>query len=132
MPNGFGYQPPRQAGTPDPRMVGQMLMQGNQQPQMQQPMQPGPAMQPQDGSQFIEYPAQDEAHRLRREGAKMMGGPDGDDDGAMAAAVGEALTRAGGGWTSNQNPHKQRDRHIAQLQQLGLSETEAMLLGETL
>jgi len=80
MANAFSYMPPGQAGTPDPRMVGQMLMQPRQQ-------------------------------------------------GGQQA---QALTRAGGGHRGNQNPHKQRAHHIAQLQHLGLSEVEAMLLGETL
>ena len=67
---------------------------------------------------------------LRREGGKLMGSGGPDADGAMAAAVGEALTRAGGGHVSNPNPHKPRDRHVAQLQQLGLSPLEAQLLRE--
>ncbi len=131
MPSGFGYQLPRQSGTPDARAVGQMLTQRGQQPQ--QPAQAPRIMAPEDGSSFVEFEAQNEAAHLRREGAKMMGGPQGGvPDGAMAAAVGEALTRAGGGHTMNPNPHKNRAAHLNQLQQLGLSQTEAMLLGETL
>ena len=129
MPNGFGFQMPRPVGTPDPRQVGQMLMQGGQAPQ-------APTQAPQQAATVAsegthqEFAPMTPDEGLRREGAKLMGGAG--SDGALEASVGEALTRAGGGHRGNPNPHKQRGRHMQQLQQLGLSEVEAMLLGETL
>jgi hypothetical protein len=127
MANAFGYMPPGQAGTPDPRMVGQMLMQPRQPEGQQAQAMPMPVMD--DPGNHHEFPAHTPEEQMRRDGAKLMGGGGAD---ALSAAVGEALTRAGGGHRGNQNPHKQRAHHIAQLQHLGLSEVEAMLLGETL
>ena len=116
MPNGFGFPRPGQQPAPDPRAVGQQLM---------QPQQPQAPQQPQMGGDFFEAPARSMEEHLRREGGKLMGSGGPDDDGALAAAVGEALTRAGGGHRGNPNPHKNRERHLRQLQQLGLSEVEA-------
>ena len=124
MPNGFGYTPPGQK-PPDPSQVGEMLMRPRgvpEQPQATQMPQMGMG-QPQQAVQ-----APDEAMRMA--GGKLMGG--GGDNGRIEAAVGEALTRAGGGHRPNPNPHKNREGHIRQLQRLGLSEVEAMLLGDTL
>jgi hypothetical protein len=59
-----------------------------------------------------------------------------EDDGVHSAnavnvAVGEALTRMGGGYATNPNRFKPRERALQNLQQLGLSETEAILLIRT-
>ncbi len=123
MPNAFGFTRPGQQPSPDPRQVGQQLMQ--------------PPPQAQQGRLEVdpvdaEFPAHSMSAALRREGGKLMGGGGDDSDGALSAAVGEALTRAGGGHTSNPNPHKNRDAHVQQLQRLGISQLEAELLRETL
>lgn len=128
MSNGFGFLTPGSRPAPDPKQVGAMLMQG---PQMGQGQQQQPMMPPDDRVAH-EAPAHTRDEALRREGGKLMGGGGSDEDGALSAAVGEALTRAGGGHTPNPNPHKNRSRHVRQLQQLGISEVEATLLGETL
>ena len=136
MPSGFGYYKPGTQPTPDPRQVGQMLMQRGQMGQaggMGQPQMPGSPQAPTaDDRQHQEAPAHSRDEMLRREGGKLMGSGGSDEDGALSAAVGEALTRAGGGHRANPNPHKNRERAVRQLQQLGISEVEAMLLGETL
>ena len=123
MPNAFGFTRPGQQPTPDPRQVGQQLMQPRQQAQQGQL-----EVDPVDA----EFPAHSMGAALRREGAKLMGGGGSDDDGALSAAVGEALTRAGGGHRPNPNPHKNRDAHVQQLQRLGVSQLEAELLREVL
>ena len=119
MSNGFGFIRPGQRPAPDPRLVGQQLMQPQQQPQF-------------DDRQPAESPARSREEMLRREGGKLMGAGGPDSDGALAAAVGEALTRAAGGHRGNPNPHKNRAAHVRHLQQLGVSELEATLLAETL
>lgn len=121
MANGYGFRPPQAQGTPHPQQVGAMLMQQRQQPMQQQ--------------------APDDA-ALRRQGATLMGGPgqtdiagsalaDGHSEGALRTAIGEALTRMGGGYQANPNPHKPRDRTMQTLQRLGLSSAEAELLMQT-
>lgn len=130
MPNGFGFQMPRPVGTPDPRQVGQMLMQGGQQASPAPQAAEMAVAQGHSDGQPQEFAPMTPEEGLRREGAKLMGGAG--NDGALEASVGEALTRAGGGHKGNPNPHKQRGRHMQQLQQLGLTQVEAMLLGETL
>ncbi len=143
MSNGFGFTTPGTRPAPDPRAVGAMLMQGpqmggmgmGQAPQGAAPMAPQQAQKPRpplDDHTHREFPARSQDEAMRREGGKLMGSGGPDEDGALAAAVGEALTRKGGGHKGNQNPYKNRERHIQQLQQLGISEVEAMLLGETL
>ena len=122
MPNAFGFTRPGQQPTPDPRAVGQQLIQ----PQAAAPQQFD--VDPVDA----EFPAHSREAALRREGGKLMGSGGSDDNGAISAAVGEALTRAGGGHTSNPNPHKNRDGHVQHLQRLGISQLEAELLRETL
>ncbi len=123
MPNAFGFSRPNQQPTPDPRAVGQQLMQP-QPPQQRQPFDVDPV--------DAVFPAHSMSEALRREGGKLMGGGGDDNDSALSAAVGEALTRAGGGHTSNPNPHKNREAHVRQLQQLGISRLEAELLREVL
>ncbi len=122
MPGAFGFTRPGQQPTPDPRAVGQQLMQPRQ--QQRQPFDVDPV--------DAEFPAHSMGAALRREGGKLMGGGGDDNDGALSAAVGEALTRAGGGHKSNPNPHKNRDAHVRQLQRLGISQLEAELLREVL
>lgn len=120
MPNAFGFTRPDQQPSPDPRAVGQQLMQ------------PAPVRSPRVplDQNDAEFPAHSMSAALRREGGKLMGGGGSDEDGAMSAAVGEALTRAGGGHTPNPNPHKNRDANVQRLMQLGLSQLEAELLRE--
>ncbi len=122
MPGAFGFTRPGQQPTPDPRAVGQQLMQP--QPPQQQQFDVDPV--------DAEFPAHSMSAALRREGGKLMGSGGSDEDSALSAAVGEALTRAGGGHKSNPNPHKNREAHVRQLQQLGISQLEAELLRETL
>ncbi len=123
MPNAFGFSRPGQQPTPDPRQVGQQLMQ----PQQQAPQ--GPLeVDPVDA----EFPAHSMGAALRREGGKLMGAGGDSNDPVLSAAVGEALTRAGGGHRPNPNPHKDRDAHVRQLQRLGISQLEAELLREVL
>jgi len=79
---------------------------------------------------------------MRSQGAQKMGGPGQIDDAhqmddgthsanAVNIAIGEALTRTGGGYSTSLNPYKDREKHIRQLQQLGLSAVEANLLAQT-
>ncbi len=130
MANAFGFSKPGLEPTPDPRAVGAQLMQ------------PREAEQPQAGApQFVLDADPEEAAQgmvaqrdrgLRKEGGKLMGGGGDDSNSALSQAVGEALTRAGGGHVPNPNPFKNREVHVKQLQQLGISELEAELLRETL
>ena len=123
MPGAFGFIRPGQQPTPDPRQVGQQLMQPRQQVQQGQfDVDPVEA----------EFPAHSMGAALRREGGKLMGSGGSDENSALSAAVGEALTRAGGGHRGNPNPHKNRDAHVRQLQRLGISQLEAELLREVL
>ena len=130
MPGAFGFAQPNQQPTPDPRQVGAQLMQPQQQVQPQQPVNPlNPDIDPLEAKQAA-VGMRD--RRLRIEGGKLMGSGGDDRDAALSLAVGEALTRAGGGHVSNPNPDKNRDAHVRQLQQLGISQLEAELLRETL
>jgi len=118
-----------QKPSPAPQAVGAALAQQGQ--MGQQPM--GTAL-PQPSTPGF-YPGDDIAP-MRMEGARYMGGREANDTGdenpaAINAAIGEALTRMGGGYRTNANPFKNRAGHMERLQQLGLSETEARLLGET-
>ncbi len=124
MPNAFGFSPPNQNPTPDPRQVGERLMQPRQQPQRAPP-----EIDDRLGGETVPR-SRDEA--LRREGGKLMGSGGSDADSALSAAVGEALTRAGGGHRGNPNPAKNRDARVLALQQLGISPLEAELLRETI
>lgn len=132
MPNAFGFTRPGQQPTPDPRQVGQQLMQP-QAPQQQTQPRPQQRPQPFDVDPVdAEFPAHSMDAAFRREGGKLMGGGGDDNDGALSAAVGEALTRAGGGHKPNPNPHKNRDGNVRQIMQLGISQLEAELLREVL
>lgn len=84
----------------------------------------------------------DSSAAMRAQGARQMGGPgqiddnatddgDGHSANAISVAVGEALTRLGGGNNISPNPFKPRERSLQTLRQLGLSEVEARLLVET-
>ena len=105
-----------------------------------QPRQQGQAQAPVRSSDILEAQPEEAAQGLlaqrdrglRLEGGKLTGGGGDDSDGALSAAVGEALTRAGGGHQANPNPHKNREVHVKQLQQLGISELESNLLRGTL
>lgn len=129
MPNAFGFSQPGQQATPDPRQVGAQLMQPRQ--QQAQPQVPSTPvdMDPLEAAQAVTGVRD---NKLRREGGKLMGSGGDDRDAALSMAVGEALTRAGGGHIANPNPDKNRDAHVRQLQQLGISQLEAELLRETL
>lgn len=128
MPGAFGFAQPGQQPTPDPRQVGAQLMQPQQAPQ--QPVSPlNPDIDPLEAKQAA-VGMRD--NKLRREGGKLSGSGGDDRDSALSQAVGEALTRAGGGHVSNPNPDKNRDSHVRQLQQLGISQLEAELLREVL
>lgn len=119
MSNGFGFQPPPQA---NPQQVGQAMMRPQQMQGMQAPMMQG-----------MEPPNPDDADRaMRLEGAKLMTTAQSTDgDAAVSAAVGEALTRRGGGASQSLNPFKDRARAMNDLQRLGLSQVEAELLSMT-
>ncbi len=132
MAGAFGFSQPNQQPAPDPRLVGQQLAQpqgvpGQQVGQRPQVAQGDFALQA-EPQEFEQGATSERDKRLRLEGGKLMGGGGSDQDPALSAAVGEALTSAGGGHQANPNPHKNRDVHVRNLQQLGLSETEAELL----
>jgi len=143
MPGGFGFANySSQRKTPSSEAVGAALLQrgqgAGQAAPADMPYGPGqmaPAEQPFGPGQMA--PPSDFA--LREDGARRMGGAGqiddnaSEDDGAHSAnavnvAIGEALTRMGGGYTTNPNPFKPRDRAIQNLRQLGLSDVEAQLL----
>lgn len=73
---------------------------------------------------------------LRRRGGRFMGGAgqsgadsdDGPASSAINAAVGEALTRMGGGIARDQSPYVDRERRRRDVLRLGISEFEADLL----
>lgn len=125
MPSAFGFSIPYQQPTPDPRTVGAQLMQPREQQQQQQP-------QLEIDSADAVFPARTEGEALRRQASMLMGASGLGDDPSLVAAVADALTRAGGGHRGNPNPHKDRDRHVQRLQQLGISELEAELLREVI
>lgn len=136
---GFGFAKYPQQPTPSSQAVGQALMQQGQQPQP-----PAPMMAPADPLGVAEQRTAAtaiESHALRARGALQMTGPgqiasepdvtDGHSTNALNIAVGEALTRMGSGYQTNPNPFKNRTGNMRQLQQLGLSATEAHLLAES-
>lgn len=109
MAGGFGFENQAQ-------QVGQAL----QQPQPMAPMSAGPIAPP------------DPDRQIREMGAQYNGAPgQHDQDGAMAAAIGDHLTRMGGGYKTNPNQFKDRQAHARQLMQLGLREEEVSLLMES-
>lgn len=140
MAGGFGFTPP-QAPRPNGQQVGSALMARGQMGQMAPPTaMPGVEM-PMSSEQENAIMASS-GRAMREAGAKKMGAAGQIDDApiddgaghspnALNIAVGEALTRMGGGYKTNPNPHKDRDRSMRQLMQLGLSETEAGLLVAT-
>jgi len=130
MPNAFGFQRLPQRGTPDPTRVGLALVQQRM---------TAPAFPPMPT--FPSVPSADAAMRtpdaaMRNAGAELMGGPGQTELGlsleqgpsAINTAIGEALTRLGGGAMPNPSPFKPRAEARRQLQHLGLSEAEADLL----
>lgn len=130
---GFGFMRYPQRPAPAAEDVGAALMQqGAQQPAAAAaPMLAAPPPDPLTTAQM-----------LRSQGAAKMGAAEQLDDAAgpdtgrhsanaLNVAVGEALTRMGGGYQTNPNPHKPRERSRQTLQQLGLSAEEAELLIRT-
>lgn len=140
MAGAFGFAKYPQKKSPAAQDVGAALM---EQQQMS-----APAVMPYGPGQMAPPPTamgpgqmapMDPDAMMRAEGALKMTGPGqsddsaiGDGDGhspnALSIAVGEAMTRAGGGFTSNPNPFKPKARSFQTLQQLGLSAQEATLL----
>lgn len=110
MPNAFGFVQPGVEPMGGPQQVGARLL--------QQGMAPGPVA--------AAPPPSD--RELREAGARHMALAPGSENSAYHAAVGEALTRLGGGAANNPNPFKNRDSQYRQFRQLGLSDTEARLL----
>lgn len=125
MAGAFGFSQPNQQPTPDPRAVGQQLMQPRQ--QQPQPQTPLASVDPDEAAQTA---AVARNKMLRREGGKLMGGGGDDSNPALSQAVGELLTSIGGGHRGNPNPHKNREGNLRQLRQLHLSDFEAELLRE--
>lgn len=118
MSNAYAFRPP-------PQMQQQMQQQA-------QPQQVGAALM--GGQQAMRAPPDPDAE-LRREGARLMTtAQTTDGDAATLAAIGEALTRSGGGYTTNTSESaqfKDRARSARDLQRLGLSAAEAELLQMT-
>lgn len=139
MPS-FGFMKYPQRKTPSSEEVGTALLQQGQGPGSMAP-DPGAEFSPGRMAPPVDPSVADAA--MRAQGATQMGAPGQIDDAAGApdtgmhsanalnVAVGEALTRTGGGYTTSLNPFKPRDRTRLNLQQLGLSEAEADLLIRT-
>lgn len=136
MAGGFGFPSYPQRGTPRAQDVGAAL-----EARAQAPTAGAPASGPPMAAPAMAQEGDDMAP-IRLQGAVKMGAPgqmnddldrgDGEHSAnALNVAVGEALTRMGGGYATNPNPHKDRARNVRLLQQLGLSETEATLLAQT-
>ena len=125
----FGFAAYPLKPSPATQAVGAALLQ-----RRQQPYGPMDRPAPQPGVETA-TPA-----TIRMEGAKRMGGPmqldhaelpDGMNANAINVAIGEAMTRVGGGNQPNPNPFKPRQRSLQQLQALGLSPIEAQLMIQT-
>lgn len=125
MAGGFGFIPP-QAPRPTGQQVGEALM---SRPAASVP-----------GVPVVDPLAEGKA--LRQAGATKMGAAGQVDDhpmedgmghspNAVNIAVGEALTRMGGGAAVSKSAHRDVVGHVRQLMQLGLSATEAELLVQT-
>lgn len=145
MTGGFGFPNyATQRKTPSSQAVGAALLQQGQ----QAPAGPtGPGLETGMGGGGFQSPDASPTASMggdpqREEGARRMGaGGQLDDsadigDGTHSAnavniAIGEALTRMGGGYATNPNPFKPRDRNMQLVRQLGLSEVEAQLLAQT-
>ena len=138
--SGFPRYP--QPTTPDSRAVGAALMQQGMGPGQMAPPTPatGPGqMAPAPPSGMpTDMPPVDPYAQLRADGAQRMTAPGQLDHGeaepgahsanALSIAVGEAMTRLGGGYKTDPNPYRDTAGHVRQLQQLGLSAVEAELL----
>jgi len=143
-----GFQNYPQRPSPNRRQVGEaLLMQqmGGAQPGMQPGLETGaaPIGDPGTGEPSVGDPAE---HGLRMQGGHYMGGagqtgwgsgtpaPGAEEDpnpSAIAAAVGEALTRQGGGLARDANPYIDRERRKRDVLRLGLSQFEVELLGNS-
>ena len=124
-----GFERYPQQPSPNPQQVGAALASQGQQPE-QQPMRP--VLEPGQGPL---YPGDDMAAG-RLAGARFMSGREqsltaDDNPAAVNAAIGEALTRLGNGYKTNDNPFKDREKAARLMQQHGLSETEARLMIES-
>lgn len=74
----------------------------------------------------------DPDRQVREMGAQLNAAPGQHDmDGGLAAAIGDHLTRTGGGYSTNPNPLKDRGRALQHLAYLGLRPEEVALLGES-
>ena len=132
MPGGLGFSRPNLQHAPEPRGVGQQLWGQQQQPQQPQANVSGAGLGvPFGDRQGGEVPLATREANLRREAGKISGSGGDDSNSALNQAVGDHLTRLGGGHKGNPNPFKDREGHIRNLMRF-MSETEAMLLGETL
>lgn len=144
MPGTFGFMSYPQRPSPNPRQVGEALVMQRMGGGAQSGA-PPPAGMPAapDGGGAVGDP-QDRG--LREQGARYMGGagqmgwgsgtpsPDQEQDpnpSAIAAAVGEALTRSGGGVMRDQNPFVDRERRKRDALRLGLSQFEVDLLSQS-
>lgn len=156
MAGAFGFVKQPQRGTPSAEQIGQALMQQGGMPMGGMgPGQAAPAPMPSGPGQAAPYqgnpggmgpmpsgPDVMGPAALRADGARRMTSPgqmpdmggieeEGHSANALNIAVGEALTRMGGGYMTNPNPYKPRERTAQNLQQLGLSAIEADLLIRT-
>lgn len=126
MPGAAGFANYTVSPSPDPRMVGQAITQAPQQPGPVAPPMARPAL-PDFGAEQMAIAV--EAEQARLHGALLSSGrAGGGEDSAKLSAVGDALTRMGGGHTASQNASKPRANNKRQLMQLGLDEDEADLL----
>ena len=112
MAGGYGYQAYPVRNVPDPRQVGQALM---------QPDEPDRGMSP-PGEEMGETPIQ-------------MSGADyqarGHGDPAITQAIGGALTRLGNGYRGHPDPLRDRSRFLQDVMRNGVSPFEAHLLSLT-
>lgn len=135
MASGFGFT--KQPQTPAPRAAAVGLQLRQQQVGGGAGAPPGAGGIPMTPAAPGEADVERQKMMLRAGGEKMGGAGqrvsvgENEPGAEMAAAVGEALTRLGGGYRTNPNPFKPRDKAFQNLQQLGLSEFEAMLLMQT-
>lgn len=141
----FGFQSYPQRPSPNRRQVGEALVMQQQSGGAGLETAPGPmgfqSPTPSGDPGAFGDPAE---HELRAQGGRSMGGagqtgwgsgggdsPDEPNPSAIAAAVGEALTRMGGGIMRDPNPHVDRERRKRDVMQLGVSPFEADLLTQS-
>lgn len=151
----FGFQSYPQKPTPNRRQVGEALLMQQLGGAPEQGMEPGAPMGAHSPAGQVAMPdagagagaVGDAPERsLREQGGRYMGAtgqmgwgsgmpaPGAEQEAnpsAIAAAVGEALTRQGGGIMRDRNPYVDRERRRQDVLRLGLSEFEADLLSQT-